>query len=163
RERLPLQTEARETYSEHQASFADIYGRSAFAAKVREDLENQASVTWVSYLGFEGHESHDVATAYLKEGLYGGFLTFGVKGGSVTADKVVDNLKLANDLANLGDTKTLVIRPSGTAHGTTLKESAHNNSESEAASAMIRVSVGIETIDDIITDFRNALEQIHVE
>ncbi|KAG6854479.1 hypothetical protein C0991_006081 [Blastosporella zonata] len=190
-----------ETNEQRQFTFAEAYGRRAFAAKVREEIQHQlgttmgmfsailmlqgletlslraerhcsnahalarwlktqANVSWVSYLGLEAHESHAVAAAYLKPGLYGGVLTFGVKGGSTVADKVVNNLKLASHLANLGDTKTLVIRPSGTTHGTTLN-TAH--AESEAAGSMIRVSVGIETLDDIIKDFRNALQSIDVE
>ncbi|KAG6918615.1 hypothetical protein DXG01_013026 [Tephrocybe rancida] len=201
-----------------QFAFVDVYGRRAFAAKVREDiqrelgtamgmfsailmlqgletlsiradrhcanafalakwLKEQKNVSWVSYLGFEAHESHALASTYLKKGLYGGVLTFGVYGGSTAADKVVGNLKLASHLANLGDTKTLVIRPSGTTHGTTLNK-AHD--DSMVSNAMIRVSVctystltrmttyikvsvGIETFDDIITDFRDALKSIEVE
>ncbi|KAG6808786.1 hypothetical protein H0H92_002912 [Tricholoma furcatifolium] len=185
--------------SRRQFAFVDTFGRKAFAAKVREDiqhnlgatmgmfsgismlqgietlslradkhclnafalarwLETQSSVAWVSYLGFNEHESHAVASTYLRHGLYGGVLTFGVKGGPVAADKVLCSLKLASHLANLGDTKTLVIRPSGTTHGTTLNDPQDN----PGSDAMIRVSVGIEAIEDIIDDFRNALNSLDV-
>ncbi|KNZ77550.1 O-acetylhomoserine (thiol)-lyase [Termitomyces sp. J132] len=123
-------------------------------------LEREEKVSWVSYLGLETHESHALASAYLKRGLYGGVLTFAIKGGSAAADKVLHSLRLASHLANLGDTRTLVIRPVRTTQGRTLNDS-HN--DSATIDAMIRVSVGIEAIDDIITDFRNALDSIDVE
>ncbi|KAG5733010.1 O-acetylhomoserine (thiol)-lyase [Termitomyces sp. T112] len=182
-------------------AFVDVFGRKAFSAKIREDiqhdfgttiglfsailmlqgletlslradrhcmnahalakwLEKEAKVSWVSYLGLETHESHALASAYLKRGLYGGVLTFAIKGGSAAADKVLHSLRLASHLANLGDTRTLVIRPVRTTQGRTLNDS-HN--DSATIDAMIRVSVGIEAIDDIITDFRNALDLIDVE
>ncbi|RDB22068.1 Homocysteine synthase [Hypsizygus marmoreus] len=118
-------------------------------------LETHPSVAWVSYLGLPSHESHVLATQLLRPGLYGGVLSFGVKGGADKAAWLVDNLKLASNLANVGDAKTLVIHPASTTH-------AQLNEEEQLLSGvtpdLIRVSVGIEAISDIIADFDAALK-----
>jgi len=116
-------------------------------------LEKHESVAYVHYPGLESHKSHADAKKYFKDGMFGGVLSFGIKGGHAAGAKFVDNVKLASHLANVGDAKTLVIHPSSTTH--------QQLSEEEQKSAgvepdMIRVSVGIEHIEDIKEDFEQA-------
>jgi O-acetylhomoserine (thiol)-lyase len=120
-------------------------------------LQENDSVAWVNYPGLEGHPTHDRAKKYLQNG-YGCVLTFGIKGGFSSAVAFIDKVKLASHLANVGDAKTLVIHPASTTH--------QQLSVAEQASAgvtqdMIRVSVGIEHIDDIREDFRQAFLNLH--
>ncbi|KAJ7320778.1 Cys/Met metabolism PLP-dependent enzyme-domain-containing protein [Mycena albidolilacea] len=118
-------------------------------------LEQHPQVTWVSYLGLPSHESYTLALELLKPNAFGGVLSFGVKGSAETAKTVIDSLKLASHLANVGDAKTLVIHPASTTH-------SQLNEEEQASSGvtpdMIRVSVGIEDVSDIIADFEAALK-----
>ncbi|KAF7361126.1 hypothetical protein MSAN_01144400 [Mycena sanguinolenta] len=79
-------------------------------------LEQNPHVAWVSYLGLPSHESYSLALTLLKVNAYGGVLSFGVRGGAENAKKVIDSLKLASNLANVGDAKTLVIHPASTTH-----------------------------------------------
>jgi O-acetylhomoserine/O-acetylserine sulfhydrylase len=81
-------------------------------------LEQHEKVAWVSFVGLESHPSHQIALKTLREGTFGGVLSFGVKGGEDAAvgSKVVDSLRLASNLANVGDAKTLVIHPATTTH-----------------------------------------------
>lgn len=116
-------------------------------------LEKHERVAWVSYPGLESHPSHEIAKKYLKRG-FGGVLSFGLKGGE---DQImVDSLKLASNLANVGDAKTLVIHPASTTHEQLTDEEQLN---SGVTKDLIRVSVGIEHIDDIIEDFVQAFEK----
>jgi len=117
-------------------------------------LETRPEVSWVSYLGLKSHAYHEQANKYLKNG-YGGVLSFGVKCGPAALKKTIDNFKLASHLANVGDAKTLVIAPTLTTH------QQLNDSEQIASGVtkdLIRVSVGIEHIDDIKADFDQALK-----
>ncbi|KAG7440172.1 O-acetylhomoserine ami [Guyanagaster necrorhizus] len=118
-------------------------------------LEKQPQVTWVSYLGLESHESHTLAKQLLRPNTFGGMLSFGVKGGAIAGSTLVDNLKLASQLANVGDAKTLVIHPATTTHAQLNEE---EQKDSGVTPDLIRVSVGIEAISDIIADFQAALE-----
>ncbi|KAK0200339.1 Cys/Met metabolism PLP-dependent enzyme-domain-containing protein [Desarmillaria ectypa] len=120
-------------------------------------LEKQPQVTWVSYLGLESHESHTLARQLLRPDTFGGMLSFGVKGGAVAGSTLVDNLKLASQLANVGDAKTLVIHPATTTHAQLNEE---EQKDSGVTPDLIRVSVGIEAISDIIADFQAALETV---
>jgi O-acetylhomoserine/O-acetylserine sulfhydrylase len=81
-------------------------------------LEQHEKVAWVSFVGLESHPSHQLALKTLREGTFCGVLSFGVKGGedATVGSKVVDSLKLASNLANVGDAKTLVIHPATTTH-----------------------------------------------
>ena len=80
-------------------------------------LEKHEKVSWVSYLGLESHPSHQLALKTLREDAFGGMLSFGVKGNdAAVGSKVVDSLRLASNLANVGDAKTLVIHPASTTH-----------------------------------------------
>jgi O-acetylhomoserine/O-acetylserine sulfhydrylase len=80
-------------------------------------LEKHENVAWVSYAGLESHPSHQLALKILREGAFGGVLCFGVKGkDAAVGSKVIDSLRLASNLANVGDAKTLVIHPASTSH-----------------------------------------------
>lgn len=119
-------------------------------------LEQHPKVESVNYPGLEGNKYHQLAKKYLKNG-FGSVLSFEVKGGKENATKVVDNLKMVSHLANVGDTKTLIIQPSATTH--------QQLSDAEQAAAGVtpgglRVAVGIEHIDDIKADFEQALAAI---
>ena len=115
-------------------------------------LERHPQVAWVSYPGLESHPHHQRARKYLRNG-FGPVLSFGIQGGLAAGKKWIDAVKLASNLANVGDAKTLVIHPASTTHS--------QLSEAEQRSAgvtpdAIRVSTGIEHIDDIREDFEEA-------
>ncbi|MBU6230085.1 MAG: O-acetylhomoserine aminocarboxypropyltransferase/cysteine synthase [Cyanobacteria bacterium REEB459] len=117
-------------------------------------LQQQPQVTWVNYLGLPDHPYHSRATHYLSHG-FGGVLNFGVRGGLEAGRQFIDRVKLASHLANVGDAKTLVIHPASTTH--------QQLTETEQRSAgvtpdLVRVSVGIEHIEDIQEDFAQALQ-----
>jgi len=118
-------------------------------------LKQSPHVSWVWYPGLEEHPSYSNAKKYLRPSHYGGIVTFGINGGAEAGKKFIGNLKLTSLLANVGDAKTLVIHPASTTH------SQLTESEQKAAGVepeMIRVSVGIEHIDDIIADFTQAFQ-----
>jgi O-acetylhomoserine (thiol)-lyase len=115
-------------------------------------LERHPQVSWVSYPGLESHPHHARARKYLHNG-FGAVLSFGIKGGLEAGKKFIDGVKLASHLANVGDAKTLVIHPASTTHS--------QLSEAEQTSAgvgadLIRVSPGLEHIDDIKEDLEEA-------
>jgi O-acetylhomoserine (thiol)-lyase len=119
-------------------------------------LTEQPQVAWVSYPGLPDHPYHDRAKQYLRNG-FGGVLNFGIQGGREAGRAFIDGLKLASHLANVGDAKTLVIHPNSTTH--------QQLSEDEQRSAgvtpdLVRVSVGIEHIDDIKADFAQSFATI---
>lgn len=119
-------------------------------------LEQQPQVAWVNYPGLPHHPYHERAKKYLKHG-FGGVLNFGIKGGLEAGRAFINHVKLASHLANVGDAKTLVIHPASTTH--------QQLSDAEQISAgvtadLVRVSVGIEHIDDIKEDFEQAFRQI---
>ena len=119
-------------------------------------LQNHPKVASVNYPGLVGNPSYELAKKYLPKGA-GGVLSFEVKGDKESAIKVVDSLKLVSHLANVGDAKTLIIQPSATTHSQ-LSEAAQIAAGVYPSS--LRVSVGLEHIDDIIADFEQALNQI---
>ena len=119
-------------------------------------LDCNPAVSWVSYPGLESHPSHEAAKRYLHNG-YGAVLTFGIVGGAEAGRVFIDSVELASHLANVGDAKTLVIQPATTTH--------QQLTEPEQAAGgvtpdLIRVSVGLEHIDDIIADFEQAFAQV---
>lgn len=128
------------------------------AIKLAEYLQAHPKVSWISYLGLPSHGSHETAKKYLRPGYFGGMLSFGIKGSAADASKVVDSLKLASHLANVGDAKTLVIHPATTTHQQLTEQ---EQLDSGVTPDMIRVSVGIENIKDIIADFEAALNAIN--
>ena len=116
-------------------------------------LEDQSEVSWVSYPGLESHPYHANAKRYLRNG-FGSVLSFGVEGGLEAGQAFVNHAQLASHLANVGDAKTLIIHPASTTHQQLARE------EQVAAGVtedLIRVSVGIEHIEDIRADFAQAL------
>ena len=116
-------------------------------------LDNHEGVDWVSYPGLASHPYHETAKKYLQHG-HGAVLAFGIKGGQEAGQAFVDNVKLASHLANVGDAKTLVIHPASTTHQ---QLSAEEQAASGVSGDLIRVSVGIEHIEDIKADFAQAL------
>jgi len=126
------------------------------ALKLAQHLENHPSVEWVWYPGLKSHPYHEKAKKYLNNGLFGSMLAFGIKGGIESGKKFINNVELASLLANVGDAKTLVIHPASTTHQQLPEE---ERIKSGVLPEMIRVSVGIENIEDIIEDFDEALEK----
>ncbi len=124
------------------------------AIKLARWLEDHPKVSWVWYPGLESHPYHESAKKYLREGHFGSILSFGIKGGLESGKKFINSVKLASLLANVGDAKTLVIHPASTTHQ---QLSADEQKTSGVLEDQIRVSVGIEHIDDIIVDFEEAL------
>jgi O-acetylhomoserine/O-acetylserine sulfhydrylase-like pyridoxal-dependent enzyme len=124
------------------------------ALKLAEWLSHNPKVTWVNYPGLEGHPSHANTLKYVRTGHFGSMLNFGIKGGMEAGKQFISNVKLATLLANVGDAKTLVIHPASTTHQQLASEEQQAAGVSED---LVRVSVGIEHIDDIIADFEQAL------
>jgi len=123
------------------------------ALKVAQFLESHPSVAWVNYPGLKSHRDYERAQKYFPKG-QGAILGFGIKGGAEAGVKFINSVKLASHLANILDAKTLVIHPASTTHQQLSPE------EQKAAGVspdFIRVSVGLEDIDDIIADFDQAL------
>lgn len=118
------------------------------ALKIAEWLEEQDWVESVNYPGLKSSPYNDLAKKYLKRG-FGGVLTFKVKGGTETADKIVNGVELISHLANVGDSKTLIIHPSSTTHE---QLSLEEQKASGVEPGLLRLSVGIEHIDDIKAD-----------
>jgi len=119
-------------------------------------LEKQPDVEKVNYPGLESSPHYANAKKYLKHG-YGGVLSFEIKGGKENATKFVDNLKMISHLANVGDTKTLIIQPSATTHQ---QLSDEEQLSAGVTPALLRVSVGIEHIDDIEADMQQSFEKV---
>ena len=127
------------------------------ALKVAEVLSQHPKVSWVNYPGLPSHPSYNIAKKYHERGLFGGILGFGVKGGLEAGKKFIDNLELLSLLANVGDAKSLVIHPASTTHQQLTPE------EQEATGVtpdFIRLSVGIENVNDIIADIEKGLAAI---
>jgi len=148
-------------------SWLNIQGLETLSLRVQRHLDNalelanwldkHPAVERVSYPGLSSSPHHLLAKKYLKNG-FGSVLSFEVKGDKENASRVIDNLKLVSHLANLGDAKTLIIQPSATTH--------QQLSDEEQLSAgvlpnQLRVSVGIEHIDDIKADFEQAFARVH--
>lgn len=127
------------------------------ALKLAHYLQQHEDVDWVNFTGLESHPNHSRARKYFTKDHFGSVLTFGVKGGYDSAKNFINNVKLASHLANVGDAKTLVIHPASTTHQqlTDTEQTA-----SGVKPDLIRVSVGIEHIDDIIEDFELAFQSI---
>lgn len=124
------------------------------ALKLAKWLKANDKVSWVSYAGLEDHPYHQLAKKYVEHERFGAVLTFGVKGGFEAAKKFIESVELSSHVANVGDAKTLVIHPASTTHQ---QLTAVEQKSSGVSADLIRVSVGLEHIDDIITDFELAL------
>jgi O-acetylhomoserine/O-acetylserine sulfhydrylase len=121
-----------------------------------EWLEQHPSVEFVWYPGLKSSPYHELALKYLKKG-FGGVLQFGIKGGVENGRKFIDSIKLISHLANVGDAKTLAIHPASTTHE---QLSAEERNASGVLDNLIRISVGLEHIDDIKADFVQAFDQV---
>ncbi len=133
-----------------------IERHSQNALKVAEFLQAQPDVTWVSYPGLPEHHSYNRAQKYLKNGA-GAILTFGIKGGAPAAKRFINSLKLFSLLANVGDAKSLVIHPATTTHQ---QLNVVQQIEAGVTEDLVRLSVGIEDIRDIIADLQQALDAV---
>lgn len=127
----------------------------ANALAVARHLESHPKVAWVNYPGLESSRYHDLAKKYLPRGA-GAVLSFGIKGGAAAGQKFIDSVEFLSHLANIGDAKTLVIHPASTTH--------RQLSEEQQVAAgvppdLIRLSVGLETLDDILWDIDQALSK----
>ena len=150
-------------------SFLLIQGLETLSLRVERHVENalalaqwleqNENVEYVLYPGLKSNKYHALAKKYLPNG-YGGVLQFGIKGGKKNAAEFIDNLQLASHLANVGDAKTLVIHPASTTHE---QLSETEQAASGVAPNQIRVSVGIEHIEDIKADFENAFAAVFAE
>lgn len=120
-------------------------------------LVNHPKIKWVWYPGLKSHQSHKIAQKYLRKDLFGSMLAFGIEGGKEAGKKFVNSVELASLLANVGDSKTLVIHPASTTHQ---QLSDQEQLDSGVTPDQVRVSVGCEHIDDIISDFENALGKV---
>jgi O-acetylhomoserine (thiol)-lyase len=128
------------------------------ALEVAQYLKKHPLVTWVTYPGLPDHPSHKLAVKYLKKG-FGGILGFGIKGGLEAGRKFINSVKLFSHLANIGDSKSLVIHPASTTH-------QQLNAEEQAATGVtqdyVRLSIGIEDVEDIKADIDQALRESQV-
>jgi O-acetylhomoserine (thiol)-lyase len=125
------------------------------AHKVADFLEAHDSVTWVNYPGLKSNAHHAPAKQYFDTDKYGALVGFGVKGGLAGGSKFIDKLQLFSHLANIGDAKSLAIHPATTTH------SQLDETEQLAAGVtpdFVRLSVGIEDIEDLLADLDQALK-----
>jgi O-acetylhomoserine (thiol)-lyase len=123
------------------------------AQRVAEFLESHEKVKWVTYSGLSSHPDHEKAKRYLPNGV-GAMMGFGVKGGKEAGARFIDNLQIFSHVANLGDVKSLAIHPASTTHSQLSEE------EQIAAGVspdFIRLSIGLEDIEDILWDLDQAL------
>ncbi|OXA92919.1 O-acetylhomoserine aminocarboxypropyltransferase/cysteine synthase family protein [Flavobacterium hercynium] len=133
-----------------------IKKHSENALALAEWLEKQDKVVWVNYPGLKSNKYYDLAKEYLPEG-QSGVITFGLKGGFDAAKKVVDQTKLFSLLANIGDTKSLIIHPASTTHQQLTDE---EQIETGVSKDLVRLSVGIEDIEDLIADLQTVFTNV---
>ena len=129
---------------------------SSNARKVAEFLKHHPKVAWVRYPGLSGDPSHELAQKYLPDGA-GGMVVFGVRGGSAEGIKLVDNIGLFSILANVGDAKSLIIHPASTTHS---QLSDEDQRKAGLTPELVRLSIGLEHVDDIIAALDDALALI---
>lgn len=126
---------------------------STNALKVAQYLESHEAVEWVSYSGLESHPSYQLAQKYLPKG-QGAILSFGIKGGVEAGKKLIHSVELFSHLANVGDSKSLIIHPASTTHS---QLSEQEQISAGVTAGLIRLSVGTEAIEDIIYDLEQAI------
>jgi O-acetylhomoserine (thiol)-lyase len=124
------------------------------ALAVAEFLQNHPRVKWVNYPGLSNHPSYEIASKYHRDGLYGAILGFGIDGGLEEGKRFIDRLELHSLLANVGDAKSLVIHPASTTHS---QLSLDEQKSTGVTPDYVRLSVGLESIDDILYDLDQAL------
>ena len=129
----------------------EAHSRNAMA--VAQWLEKQPAITWVKYPGLKSSPYRALSDKYLPEG-QGSIVTFGIKGGTAAGRKLIDNVKIFSHLANLGDAKSLIIHPSSTTH-----QQLNDAQQLDAGVSkdLVRISVGIEDVDDLIWDLEQAI------
>ncbi|MDY6969409.1 MAG: O-acetylhomoserine aminocarboxypropyltransferase/cysteine synthase family protein [Spirochaetota bacterium] len=147
-------------------SFLFIQGIETLPLRIKKHCENAMElakylkshdmVEWVNYTGLPEHPTFENAKRYLKDG-FGSVLGFGLKGGADACIKFINSVQMASHLANVGDAKTLVLHPASTSHNQMSEETQR---AAGVTPEFIRVSVGIESINDIIEDFEQALRKI---
>ncbi|RWR05043.1 O-acetylhomoserine aminocarboxypropyltransferase/cysteine synthase family protein [Siminovitchia fortis] len=125
------------------------------AKAVAEFLKNHDAVEWVSYPGLEDHPAHELAKKYLPKGP-GAIVNFGIKGGREAGRKTIDNVKLWSHVANVGDAKSLIIHPASTTHQ---QLSAEELKDTGVTEELIRLAVGLESVEDITADLAQAIEK----
>ena len=125
------------------------------ALRVARFLRGHPKVSWVAYAGLPDHPSHVLAKKYLRGG-FGSIFTFGVKGGIEAGKRMIENVHLISHLANVGDAKTLILHPASTSHSQLSEEA---RLASGVTPDLVRISVGIEYVDDIIADLDSALSK----
>jgi O-acetylhomoserine (thiol)-lyase len=124
------------------------------AQAVAEFLQGHPKVNWVNYPGLPDHPTHDLARKYHRNGMYGAILGFGIEGGLEAGKRFIDRLELHSLLANVGDAKSLVIHPASTTHS---QRSVDEQKSTGVTDDYVRLSVGLESIDDIVHDLDQAL------
>lgn len=129
-----------------------IRRHSENALEVAKFLKSHKRVDWVRYPGLPGDPSYPLAKKYLKNG-FGGVVVFGVKGGYEAAIRVVDNISLFSNVANVGDSKSLILHPASTSHG---QLSAERQAQGGLTSELLRLSIGLENVEDI----KEALDEV---
>ena len=129
---------------------------SANALAVAKFLEKHPNVSWVNYPGLPGHPSYALAKKYHHRDLYGAILGFGIKGGMEAGKKFIESLKLFSHLANIGDAKSLVIHPASTTHQQLTRA---EQLATGVTDDFVRLSVGLEHVDDITADLDQALRK----
>ena len=132
-------------------------GHVANARAVAAWLEADARVAWVNYAGLPSSPHHDMATKYLPDGP-GAVFTFGLAGGRAAGASFIESLEMISHLANVGDAKTLILHPASTTHSQLTDEQMQAGAVSPD---MVRISVGLEDLDDILHDLDRALEAAH--
>ena len=128
------------------------------AKEIANFLIQNKNVTWVNYPSLENNKYHELALKYLPKGA-GSIFTFGIKGGLDAGKKFIESLEIFSHLANVADAKSLVIHPASTTHQQLSKEEQHTAGVTED---MIRLSIGIEAVDDLIYDLEQALEKSQI-
>lgn len=128
------------------------------ALEIAQYLQNDPRVSWVNYPGLENHKSYINSKKYLTNG-FGGILTFGLKGGLEVGKKFIENLELFQHVANVGDARSLAIHPASTTHQQLTKEEQLASGVTED---MIRLSIGLEDIEDLIEDLNNSLTKANI-
>jgi len=125
------------------------------AIKVAEYLQNHPAVEWVNFPGLKEHPSHELANKYFSSG-YGSVITFGIKGGLEAGKKLIDHIELWSHVANVGDAKSLIIHPASTTHQQLSPEDLKKSGTTEE---LVRISVGIESAEDIIETLDAGIEK----
>lgn len=127
---------------------------SANALKVASFLSEHPKVAWVNYPGLPSHPTHPLVKKYMRDGMAGALMGFGIKGGREAGRRFIDNVRLLSLLANVGDAKSLVIHPASTTHQ---QLTAEQQLETGVTEDFIRLSIGLEDVQDIIEDIDQAL------